>query len=274
LHGETLEVFGIMAKMILNESRLYFQEFGSSQPLILIAGLASDSQSWLPVIVKLSKYFRVIIFDNRGVGRSPQDNDGITIQQMTDDCVKLMEHLNLSSVYVLGHSMGGMIAMDLSIRYPELIDKLILEAITPKLNNRNKELFADWVSYLKSGMDKSLWYRNMFYWIFSPKFFEDTVILDQAVKMSINYPYPQSDKSFENQVNAASVFNCVSEIYKIQSPTLIMNGEQDLLFSSSDASELFKDIDHLQYVTIPNAAHSIHMDNPDGFTDAVVDFLL
>ena len=90
--------------------------------------------------------------------------------------------------------------------------------------------------------------------------------------MSINYPYPQTDQSFENQVNAASVFNCVLEMNKIQSPTLIMNGEQDLLFSSSDAPELFKDIDHLQYVTIPNAAHSIHMDNPDGFTDAVVEF--
>ncbi len=261
-----------MKKMNLNETSLYYEEHGSGPPLLLIAGLASDSQSWLPVIVKLSKHFRVITFDNRGVGRSPKENNGITIQKMTEDCVGLIEHLNLSSVYILGHSMGGMIAMDLAIRYPDLVENLILEATAPNLSSRNKELFSDWVSYLKSGMDKRLWFRNMFYWIFLPLFFEDTVMLDQAVKMSIDYPYPQSDSSFENQVKAVSMFNCISKINEVQSPTLIMNGEQDLLFSSTDASELFKDIDHLQYVTIPNAAHSIHMDNPDGFTDAVVYF--
>ena len=263
-----------MAEMMLNESRLYIQEFGSGQPLILIAGLASDSQSWLPVIIKLSKHFRVITFDNRGVGRSPHENDGITIQRMTDDCVELMEHLNLSSAYILGHSMGGMIAMDLAVRYPDMVEKLILEATAPKLSSRNKELFSDWVSYLKTGMDKGLWFRNIFYWIFSPEFFEDKEMLDQAVKMSVDYPYPQTDKSFENQVKAVSVFDCTSEIDKIQSPTLIMNGEQDLLFSSSRAPELFRNTANLQYVTISKAAHSIHMDNPDGFTKAVVDFLL
>lgn len=211
-----------MPKMKLNESSLYFQVLGSGEPLILIAGLASDSQSWLPVIVKLSKHFRVIIFDNRGVGRSPADNADITIQKMTDDCVELMEHLNLTSAYVLGHSMGGMIAMDLAIRYPELVDKLVLEATAPKISMRNKELFKDWSAYLKSGMEKQLWFRNIFYWIFSPAFFNDEAMLNQAVKMAMDYPYPQSDESFENQVKAVSVFSYTSEISNIQSPTLIM----------------------------------------------------
>lgn len=256
-----------------NRKNIYYKEYGSGEPLLLIAGLASDSQSWLPVVVKLSKHFRVIIFDNRGIGRSPEDNTGITVQEMTDDCVGLIRHLKLSTVHVLGHSMGGMIAMDLAIKHPGLVNKLVLEATAPRLNMRNKELFNDWASYLKSGMGKDLWFRNVFYWIFSPAFFEDRAMLDQYVKMSVEYPYPQSDESFLNQVKAISMFDCVSGLNKIQARTLIMYGENDLLFPLSHTSELYKGIANAQTVTVPKAAHSIHMDNPEGFSDSVVGFL-
>ena len=261
-----------MAIIKFNNNSIYFEEHGKGNPLILIAGLGSDSQSWLPVVDKLTKHFRVITFDNRGLGRSAQDNSGITIKKMTDDCVELIRHLKLSSVYILGHSMGGMIALDLAIRYPEMVDKLILEATAPKLNKRNTELFYDWVLYLKSGMEKYLWFKNIFYWIFSPEFFENNGMLTQAVNMAVEYPYPQSDVSFENQFNAISIYNCISEINKIQAPTLIINGEIDMLFPSSETAELFKYITQAQTIIIPKAAHSIHMENPEDFSNNVISF--
>ncbi len=262
-----------MKQMTYNESSIYYKEYGNGEPLLLIAGLASDSQSWISVVEDLSKHFRVITFDNRGVGRSPQDNSDITIQKMTDDCADLIKHLKLSSINVLGHSMGGMIAMDLAIRYPELVNKLILEATAPKLSLRNTNLFNDWVVYLKSGMEKDLWFKNIFYWIFSPSFFDNPVMLEQAIETSINYPYPQSDSSFENQIKSISSLNILPNLNKIQSSTLIMFGELDLLFPFSENSELFTDIPHLQSVIVPNAAHSIHMDNPGFFTKSVVSFI-
>ena len=169
-----------MALMKSNINSIYFEEHGKGHPLLLIAGLASDSQSWLPIVPGLAKHFRLIVFDNRGVGRSSQDNSDISIEEMADDCARLLKHLKLPSAYVLGHSMGGMIAMDLAIRYPDMVDKLILEATAPKLNRRNTELFDDWVSFLKLGMDKHLWFRNIFYWIFSAGFFEDKDVFAQA----------------------------------------------------------------------------------------------
>jgi pimeloyl-ACP methyl ester carboxylesterase len=260
--------------MIFNESSNYYQEFGNGEPLILIAGLASDSQSWLPVVVGLSKHFRVIIFDNRGVGRSSNDNTNITIQKMTDDCADLIRHLNLSSANILGHSMGGIIAMDLAIRYPNLVKKLILEATSPKLNMRNINVFNDWVSYLNMGMDKKLWFKNIFYWIFLPAFFDDAVMLNQSIDMSVNYPYPQSDISFKNQIDAISKINLLPNLKKIDADTLVMYGEFDLLFPSNENSLLFNDITHLQTVTISNAAHSIHVDNPVCFTNSVISFII
>jgi len=261
-----------MAYLDIESSSIYFEEHGKGKPLVLIAGLASDSQSWLPVIDKLSKYFRVIIFDSRGLGCSSKDNSDISVRAMADDCIKLIRHLKLSSVYLLGHSMGGMIAMDMAIRYPGMVDKLVLEATTPRMNNRNAELLNDWVSYLKTGMDKSLWFKNIFYWVFSSDFFEDKEILAQAINMSVNYPYPQSDESFENQVKAISSFDCVSELNMIQAQTLIIYGEEDILFPPSETVKLFKRIPGAQTITISKVAHSIHMENPDEFMECVIGF--
>ncbi len=262
-----------MSKIIINESSIYFKEYGSGEPLLLIAGLASDSQSWLTVIVSLSKHFRVIIFDNRGVGRSPKNNSEITIHKMTDDCVSLINHLNISKINVLGHSMGGMIAMDLALRYPNLINKLILEATAPKLNKRNIDLFNDWCTYLDTGMEKSLWFKNIFYWIFSPTFFENNIMVKQAIEMSVNYSYLQSDNSFKNQIIAISNFNCLDDIKNIKLKTLVIFGEMDLLFPIAQNIELFASVSNLQEVTVPNAAHSIHVDNPIFFSNTVISFL-
>ncbi len=253
--------------------QLYYEEHGSGQPLVLIAGLASDSQSWLPIIGPLSEHFRVIVFDNWGTGRSPLDNTGITIEQMADDCFKLINYLGFSSAYILGHSMGGMIAASLAINHPGVVDKLVLEATSPVIDNRNRQLFNDWNEYLKTGMDKRLWFKNLFYWIFSPAFFEDEQVLNQALQLSLDYPYPQPDASFENQVKAVSEFDATSSLHKIKAPTLIVNGEHDLLFYGSASKELFTGIQNKKEVTIKGAAHSIHMEQPELFSEKVVDFL-
>ncbi len=262
-----------MGKSIIKEFGLYYKEYGSGEPLLLIAGLASDSQSWLTVITKLSKYYKVIVFDNVGVGRSSQDNTGATITTMADDCAKLLEYLNIKSANICGHSMGGMIAMDLAIRYPEKVNKLILVATSPKLSARNISLFNDWSLYLQLGMKKELWFRNLFYWIFTPDFFNDSAIVNQTIKMSINYRYPQSNASFNNQVIAISSFNCENKLSLIKAKTLAIFGEFDLLFEYKNKSLITDNIPDCEYVIIPNAAHSIHVDNPDFFIKTLLNFL-
>ena len=121
-------------------------------------------------------------------------------------------------------------------------------------------------------MEKQLWFKNIFYWIFSPEFFKNKEILTQALNMAVDYPYPQSDISFENQVKAISTFNCISEINKIQAPTLIIYGEDDMLFPKSKIAELFKTVVLAQSIIIPRASHSIHIDNPGDFSDSVISF--
>lgn len=261
-----------MPTIEINGAKIYYKEYGKGTPLLLIAGLGSDSTSWLPVVMGLSKHFRVITFDNRGVGRSSDENDNITIEEMADDAAFLIKSLSLTKADVLGHSMGGMIAMKLALKYPDSVDRLLVSASCTNISNRNKELFKDMIAFLENGMDKRLWFRNLFYWIFSPKFFEDIQFLDQAVTMAINYRFPQSDGSFKNQVDAITRFDCSADVGNLQAKTLIMTGDQDILFPFSENSQLMT-IPNSTQININGAAHSIHMDEPQAFIDGIIEFL-
>ena len=81
-----------MPSTIVNGIDLYYEIHGKGAPLMLIAGLASDSQSWQPIMKDLSRNYRVITLDNRGVGRTKPSDINISIQKITDDCISLVRH--------------------------------------------------------------------------------------------------------------------------------------------------------------------------------------
>ncbi|MBA4391515.1 MAG: alpha/beta hydrolase [Syntrophus sp. (in: bacteria)] len=241
---------------------------------MLVAGLASDSQSWQPVLQDLSAHCRVITFDNRGAGRTcPQENE-ISIRKIADDCIGLARHLGLTSINLLGHSMGGFVALDCAIRYPEYIDKLVLVTTSSFNSSRNNALFSDWASSFEKGMDQKLWLRNIFYWIFSSRFFENEEAVNEAIRFALEYPYPQSRIALRNQVKAIVDFNCTEGLSGITSKTMVIGGKEDLLFPADVCAQLAQAIPGAAFSLIDGAAHSIHMENPQAFIDAVLTFLL
>jgi len=262
-----------MATVLIDNKKIYWQDYGKGDPVVLIAGLGSDSSSWLPIIIPLSKKYRVIVFDNIGVGRSDHDNKGISVALMADCTRKLITKLNLNKPSIIGHSMGGMIAIDLAVNYPKLLNKLVLVATSAKISKRNVSLFRDMVAYLKSGINEELWVRYMFYWIFSSSFFENPDLVDQAVTMAVNYRYPQSIDSFENQVEAIVQLDMVSDLNRIKLETLVLKGDDDLLFTPNDTQDMFNSIMLCTEVNIEGSGHSIHMDKPDIFLDEVKKFI-
>lgn len=262
-----------MPSLKIENIELYYQIVGKGNPLLLIAGLGSDSQSWIPILPELSKHFNVITPDNRGVGRTKSNNTDISIQQIADDCIALVKYLEFTSINLLGHSMGGFVALDIAIRYPEFVSKLILASTSSVNSERNNALFNDWVSFLESGMNLKLWFRNIFYWLFTNDFFKNKKLLNEAIQYAIEYPYIQNKNDFKNQVNAISKFNCQNKISEINSKTMVINGKEDILFSPEESKKFLQMIKEAKFSIIENAAHSIFIENPKGFTDCILKFL-
>ncbi len=262
-----------MPNAIINGVDLYYESHGEGIPLLLVAGLASDSQSWQPILAELSRSYNVIIFDNRGAGRTKPQDVETSIQLMADDCIGLIKHLGLKSVNLLGHSMGGFVALDCAIRYPQYISNLILAASSAFISERNNELFHDWISYLENGMKTELWFRNMFYWIFTKRFFKNERELDVAVQLAIEYPFPQTKTAFRNQVNAIKEFNCLNDLAGIQLKTMVICGKEDLLITPEDSSETLGRIPGVRFSYVDHAAHAIHMEKPKEFANLIRLFL-
>ena len=195
-------------------------------------------------------------------------------RQIVDGSVALIKRLGLSCVDMVGHSMGGFVALDLAARYPDCVDKLILAGTSASNSRRNNALFADWASCLESGMDPGLWFRTIFYWIFSRQFFENEAAVNDALRFAIEYPYPQSAVAFRNQVKAITGYDGTKELPRVRASTMVISGQEDLLFTAGESSDLARAIPRAHFSVIDNAAHSIHMEQPQAFTDCVLDFLL
>jgi len=262
-----------MATAKIGNTEIYYEIHGEGKPLILVAGLASDSQSWLPVITELAKKHKLIVFDNRGVGRSKPMDEAVSISQMADDAIGLIRYLDLQRVSLAGHSMGGMVALDMAMRYPEMVTNLILVSTSSVNSARNTQLFDDFVTNLKEGMSQELWFKNLFYWIFSKKFFENKEVVVEAIKLSMNYPFPQSKLAFANQVEAIRNFNLSDSLSNVKSKTLVIGGEEDILFSPDEVYNNLKSIKGSRFSFIEGAAHSVFIEKPIEFVKVVNDFM-
>jgi pimeloyl-ACP methyl ester carboxylesterase len=137
------------------EVPLYYEIHGAGPPLLLIAGLASDSRSWQPVLSGLKQNHTLILMDNRGVGRSCQEVK-TSIGLMADDAYALVRDLGFDRVNVLGHSMGGMVAMSYALRYPDALDRLLLVSTACQNSARNNVLFSDWAAWFAEGKNRQL----------------------------------------------------------------------------------------------------------------------
>ena len=250
----------------------YYERKGSGRPLMLVAGLAADNAFWMPSIDALAARCDLVMPDNRGAGRTTPLDAATSIRAMADDCIALADRLGIARFSVAGHSMGGMIALECAIRYPQRVDRLILASSTAHASAWNNDLFATWAA-LFGLVDRPLWFRNLFYWVLSPAFLDNTKGFDALVKLAADYPYQQTSAALRNQVKAIAQFDVHGQLSSVGARTLVMAGTRDIVFRIEDAAAFAKSIPHATFAPIEGAAHSFPIESPGAFTQRVLEFL-
>ena len=256
-----------------NNAEIYYDVQGKGPEVLLIAGLASDSQSWQFILKAMIKNFTVITFDNRGTGRTKIKDYRFSIRDMAYDSMALLKHLNIDQCMVIGHSMGGCIAQDLAYLAPEKIRKMVLASTTMKMSDRNKSLFDHFIAEWQSNIPQEQWLRNLFYWLFSPNAFTNKKFLDAAIIYTMCYPYQQTFDSFKSQIEALVNFDSTEYIKEIAPETLVITGAKDILVYPDESEKLKKLSGFSDYKIIKNAGHSIHAEYPEEFVDTITPFL-
>src|ERR1700687_458560 len=123
-----------------NGIQLFYEACGSGELLLLIPGFACDHSIWSQVVPSLASQYRVVSFDNRGVGQSSAPDIRYSIREMADDAAALLEQIGARQAHVAGHSMGGLIAQELALAHPSKVRSLLLLSSCAKSDERGKAL--------------------------------------------------------------------------------------------------------------------------------------
>lgn len=253
-----------------NDAEIYYEVDGDGPPLILIAGLASDVASWLPVRAALAAHFRLIMPDNRGAGRTRAKRglEGLTIGAMAGDIVQLTDSMKLEGCAVVGHSMGAAIAVEATLRRPALARKLVL-AGAGEPNPRASAVVSSLAAFHARTNGDADWLRAFFPWLFAPAFLENPAVVEAAVAASLAYPHRPTTEMFVAQVAAARAHVPSGE--RPAAEMLVLSGEDDLLFPPA-ACRAFANRFGAGHTEIAGAAHSLFWDRPEAAAAAVIGF--
>jgi 3-oxoadipate enol-lactonase len=250
-------------------TKLYWEEHGSGDPILMIMGLSFTLDMWFRIKPVLSKHYRLILFDNRGVGRSDTPRGPYSMRQMADDAAAVMSAAGVSSAYVMGASMGGMIAQELALRYPTRVRALLLGCTSGGALGSKLPHFRRLP--ITIGSAKTFEERE---WLFSPLIYADSTPKERiAEDIQVRLAYPQLRAGFLSQFAAILTWSSYRRLPEIQAPTLVMHGDEDRLVPIENGLRVARRIPRAQFVKVPGAGHVISTDQPDLVDDAVLRFL-
>ncbi len=246
-----------MPKLNLADATLHFEIDGTGPPLMLIAGMASDSASWAPLVPLLRDHYTLIRPDNRSTGRTRPWDAPVSVPIYARDCAALLHHLGTGPAHVLGHSMGGMIGMQLAQMAPERVATLTLAASAPLRLSRNIALFKTLVEIRKSDAPPDTWLRAFFPWLFASSVYDVPGAVDDAAAAALAYPHAQSVEAMAHQLAALDGFDPAGLLPRCPTQALLAN--DDLLVPPALAQTVLRDT---PTTVVANAGHSIHWDAP------------
>ena len=274
-----------MCFAIANGIKLFYEMKGEGFPVIFIHGFGSKKEIWKPQVLELSKKFKTIIFDLRGAGMSDRPNFPYTMEMFADDIKGLMDFFHIELTHLIGRSLGGMIAQNFALKYPNCVKKLVLiatsskfdqkEAIDSIISNRIQEL-----ELLRTDPEKAFW--NKAYFTFHQKFrsnlkshpkkvYYNSFSLETLIKDSqINPPRPQD---IMNQGNAMKEHDTLDKLHQIKNQTLLLAASHDRLIPKSSMDEIHKIIPNSTLKIIKNAGHFMTLSKAPEVNNIILEFL-
>lgn len=258
-----------------NDIDIYYEVHGQGEPLLLIMGLAYNSQSWSKTIPALSKQFQVIIFDNRGSGRSDKPDSNYTIEMMADDAIAVLDAVGVSAAHIYGVSMGGMIAQRLTLKYPERVKSLILGCTSPGGKNQVQPE-ADVMMTLLSGAATQKTPLEIA-WASVPILYSQDYIENHHESISedieIVTKIPTPPHGFMHQLQAILQHDTFEELEKIHVPTLIIHGDADRLIPIQNGKLIVERIKDSEFFVVPGAGHLYMLESQGMVEEKVIHFI-
>lgn len=259
-----------MSMIHVNELDMYYEIHGEGEPLVLIEGLASDHNAWIPHLEELKKQFRCLVFDNRGMGQTDHPESEYTTRIYADDTARLMEATGFTQAHLVGLSMGACIAQELCLAYPEKVLSMLLVSAWARADNYFRELINLWI-YLAENAGPDATWMDVLLWSFSPKMYNERPKDIQDLKEGLRQA-EISLPAFIRQAYSLITHDAFDRLNQVKVPTLILVGEEDIFTPYRLAQGLHQAIPHSQLKVLEGQAHAFPLENPQVLIKEIIDF--
>ncbi len=253
----------------INGIELYYEEHGSGFPVVFVAGFTETALTWKPQRQAFASRFRIVTFDPRGHGRTeaPEEPERYSIELFVEDVRSLMDHLGLRRAHVVGHSLGGAIALRFALTHPERVGGLVMvnansSAGTPEWSKRMMPRMRARAEAVRTGgmaaMANGMISRRL-----AP---------DDLAEREREFLGLSTVGIGHTATQVMPFLSSLGRAHELPHPTLLVVGERDRMFVRRSRL-LEKRIPNSRRIVISEAGHAAHIDQPDRFNAEVLDFL-
>jgi pimeloyl-ACP methyl ester carboxylesterase len=250
--------------------RIAWERRGAGEPLLLIHGLGYARWGWEPVVDGLAQSNEVVLFDNRGIGESDAPAGPYSVRLMAEDAVAVLDAAGLDRAHVLGTSLGGMVALQVALDWPERVDRLVLACTTPGGSNaapmpmRTVQLMQEAPTL---PLDVAL--RRFVENALGPD--HDATLVERI--MEHRRATAQPPAAWAAQAAAGAMFDAWDRVGEIRAPTLVLTGDEDAVVDPRNSQVLAERIPDARLEVFPGTGHLFFWDEPERFVRLVRDFL-
>ncbi len=256
---------------------IYFEVQGrdeaDAQTILLSSGLGGSGSYWAPQMEMLQQHFRVVVYDHHGTSRSggevPQSGG---IAAMADDVIEIAKTLNLETFHFMGHALGGLIGLDIALRKPGLIDRLVLVNAWSKADAHSGRCFDTRISLLEnSGVEAFVKAQPLF--LYPAQWMSDNaerLARDDAHGVS----HFQGKDNVLRRIAALRAFDVDDKLADIENATLVIAAKDDLLVPYSRSLRLAEGLPNAQLVLFDEGAHAVNVTDATLFNTRLETFLL
>jgi pimeloyl-ACP methyl ester carboxylesterase len=253
--------------------RIAYDVVGTGDAVVLVHGLGYARWGWEPVADQLAEEFRVILLDNRGIGESDAPPGPYTARRMAEDVVAVLDAVGVERAHVVGTSLGGMVAQEVALGWPQRVDRLVLVCTTPggpkafPLPRRTLELMASAPTLPQEAALR--------------RFVENALGADTVARRpeladliyERRLQHPPDPAGWQAQAAAGVTFDAFDRLGSITAPTLVVHGTDDGVVDSRNARLLAEAIPRARLELFAGGGHLFFWEQPERFVEVVRDFL-
>ncbi len=237
----------------MDKINLHFTVEGSGKPLVFIHGLSDSLLYWELLASNLKNEYQIIRMDLRGHGESELGNDEITIDLYVNDIVNILDNLDVNDINLIGFSLGGIIALDFALKYPDRVSSLVLMSTFAKIEDQFTDIYVELKKALNIGFEE--FYDMILPMVLCPKVIEENhdelEFLKQLASQTAN------TQAYIKAIDACLDFDVKNRLSEIEIPALILAGKYDEMAPVDIQKDIHANIAGSELIILDDVKHNL-----------------